>query len=213
MRQSVGALNLPKKSNNFKSISLNQHLNRKEPPMKFTHAWANIAKENLNLKAALFITSACVLLLGFATARLALKEPLVIERSCYSKNISLANSKPNLNEMNVFIEIALEQRFNSETVITEGYLSLEEKNNKKSEQSVLEKKSISQFLIVRKIDYLNSEVIVEADRLYSVQKVRSSFPIKLKLKLESKTRTATNPYGLILVKTQEIKKRSENVKK
>ncbi len=181
--------------------------------MKFTHAWANIAKENLNLKAALFITSACVLFLGFATTRLALKDPLIIERSCYSKNIQAARAEPSLEEMNTFIHIALKQRFNTNEEAIEGYLSLDERKNKKSEQLLLSKKSISQFLIVRNINYVEGKTLVEADRLYSVQNVRSSFPIKLSIKLESKARTATNPYGLILVKTQEMKGRSKDAKK
>ena len=47
--------------------------------------------------------------------------------------------------------------------------------------------------------------IIEADRLYSIKEIRSTLPIKLKAIVQSKKRTATNPYGLILTKTEEIK--------
>ena len=181
--------------------------------MKFTEAWANIAKQNMSLKLALFVVSGCALFLGFSTVRLALKDPVVIERGCFSKQLLGSEVTPNEMEIKTFSKLALEQRFNSNDQVIEGYLSLEERKNKEKEQLNLSKKDISQFILIRSIHIDKSIITVEADRLYSVQKVRSSLPILLKITLETKTRSQTNPYGLILVKTEEVKKEEEKIDK
>lgn len=178
--------------------------------MKFTEAWANIAKENLNLKVALGALTICTLFLGFSLVRLSLKAPLIIERGCFSSSVSVASDKPTVDETKVFIEKALKQRFNSNTSTIEGFLSTEEEKLKLNEQKELSKKEITQFIILRDIQFENDSIVVDVDRLYSVQNVRSTFPIQLKLTLESKSRTETNPYGLILVRTEEIKKGKTN---
>ena len=173
--------------------------------MKFTEAWAHVAKQNLNLKIALLSLSITTLFLGFSVVKLSLADPLVIERSCYTKDLSLSSAKATESEMTAFIELALKQRFNSDTLPIEGFLTPEELKSKKEEQGLLSEKEIQQNIIVRSTSFKDEKIIVEADRLYSVKDIRSAFPTKFLVKLESKPRSHSNPYGLILTNTSEIK--------
>ena len=173
--------------------------------MKYSEAWANVAKQNVNLKVAALCLSVCTLFLAFAVVKLSLAEPLIIERSCYSKPIGRADSATSLNEIKTFAALALKQRFESATLPIEGFLSVSELKSRENEQAILAEKDLKQFLIVREVISNENEVLAKVDRIYSVKTVRSGFPSEFKLKLESKPRTETNPYGLILVKTEELK--------
>ena len=77
--------------------------------------------------------------------------------------------------------------------------------NKLKEQENLAKNGILQFFLHRKIEVKDDYFLINGDRLYSVNNVRSAMPIVLKVTVESKDRTETNPYGLILVKTEVLK--------
>lgn len=173
--------------------------------MKFTEAWSKVAQQNVSLKVAVLSLSSISLFLGFSVVKLSLAEPFIVERTCYSQKLDLSHASPKDEEIKSFVTIALEQRLSSTKAPIEGYLSKDELVAKKEEQKLLSEKDIEQFIVIRKVELKENFIFVEADRLYSVKNVRSGFPIKLKLKLESKARTETNPYGLILVKTEEIK--------
>lgn len=181
--------------------------------MNFTTAWANIAKQNVNLKVALVAVTICTIFLGYSTVSLSLKDSVVIERGCFSKAVDVTSAKQTNEEIKTFIGIALKQRFDTNTQVIEGYLSLDERNLKEKEQLDLKKKGLEQIVVLRKVTIANESIMVEADRLYSIQNVRSTFPIKLNLSLETKQRTETNPYGLILVKTEELKEGEKNESK
>ncbi|USN48500.1 MAG: hypothetical protein H6626_05255 [Pseudobdellovibrionaceae bacterium] len=180
--------------------------------MKFTQAWAQVAKQNVNLKVALLTLAVCTLFLGFSLVKLSLAEPLVIERGCYSKSLDLASAKATRQEMITFVELALRQRLNSNTMPIEGFLTPEELKSRESEQRLLSEKDITQTVVVQNTSFNDNKIVVDLDRLYSVKNVRSAFPTKLLIKLESKPRTETNPYGLILTKIEEIKPKKKGDK-
>lgn len=177
--------------------------------MKFTTAWEDVIKNNMHLKimvATLLITSISLL---FTTTTLALKPPVLIERGCYSKTPIQGDKKQTPIEYESFLKLALEQRFNTGSKVIEGYLSVKEKRNKEKEQQALKKGNLNQTIIVRNLDFKDSLMVAEIDRTYSVGNVRSTLPIKVKVTLETKDRTETNPYGLILVKTTELKEKKD----
>lgn len=173
--------------------------------MRFAQAWAEVIRFNQSLKISLGVCILTSIILGITTIHFSMKSPLIIERACYSKVIDDADETPSKIEYESFIELALKQRFNTTEKVIEGHLSIDEKKNKLKEQLTLSKNKIIQFVIVRSIIFKAGYFLIEADRLYAVDQIRSTLPIKLKVTLKSKDRTETNPYGLILDKTEEIK--------
>ena len=173
--------------------------------MKFSDAWAEVIRQNQHFKIALLASVITSIVLSFCTIHFSTKGPLIFERSCYTKQSNASNSKQTALEYEMFLDKALKQRFNTNEKVIEGFLSVEEKKNKVKEQSALAQNGLSQFILLRKIEFKDGYFNVDADRLYSVNNVRSALSIKLKVTVESKDRTETNPYGLILIKTEEIK--------
>jgi hypothetical protein len=172
--------------------------------MKFTEAWADIVKQNQHLKISLLASIVTSIMLAICTIHFSMKKPLIFERSCYTKVSEVQTMKHTALEYENFLKKSLKQRFNTTEEIIEGFLSIKEKKSKIKEQNGLAKNGLLQFILVRKIHVENDFFIVEADRLYSIKDIRSTLPIKLKVIVQSKKRTATNPYGLILAKTEEI---------
>lgn len=177
--------------------------------MKFTTAWENIIKENMHLKIMAAALLVVAITLMIATCILALRPATIIERGCYSKAPILGEAKQTKLEYEEFLKSALKQRFNSNEKIIEGYLSIDEKRKKQEEQQALHKNELIQLISVRKVNFKDNEILVDLDRTYSIKKVRSTLAIKVKVTLETKDRTQTNPYGLILVNTEELKEQKD----
>lgn len=177
--------------------------------MKFTTAWENVIKDNMHLKIMVSVLLVSTIALLITTSSLALRSPTIIERGCYSKTPTLGAEKQNPVEYEKFLEIALKQRFNTDSKVIEGFLSVDEKRNKEKEQVNLSKNNLKQTIIVREYSFEEDLVTVDLDRTYSIKKVRSTLPIQVKVTLETKERTETNPYGLILVKTEELKEKKD----
>ncbi|MEE2670323.1 MAG: hypothetical protein VYA54_01335 [Bdellovibrionota bacterium] len=173
--------------------------------MKFTEAWADIVKHNQHLKISLLASVFTSVILAICTIHFSMKKPLIFERSCFTKVSKSQSLKNTAVEYENFLKKSLKQRFNTTEDIIEGFLSIKEKKNKIKEQKALSKNGLVQFVLIRKISVKDDYFIIEADRLYSIKEIRSTLPIKLKAIVQSKKRTATNPYGLILTKTEEIK--------
>ena len=180
--------------------------------MNFSQAWAKVAKENFSLRVALFVLGVCTLFFSFATVTLALKDPIVFERACYTKKLDVAEPKQTQEEILSFLEMALLQRFETKKPVIEGFLSVREQKNKDKEQKKLEANSIEQTVRLKESKFEDDIIIAKLDRTYSVGEVRSTLPLTVSLKVETKARTATNPYGLILVETKEIKRSQKDEK-
>ena len=71
-------------------------------------------------------------------------------------------------------------------------------------------KKIIQNILIRKINFTKEKIKVSADRIFSISKVRSNFPIEVLLDIQSQKRTRNNPYGLILNKVIPIKEKNQN---
>lgn len=168
--------------------------------MKFNIAWANIANENVSLKYALIFTLGFGVFLGVGFLRLALKDPIVIERSCSTQMMKAVNSKPTVEEMKIFSREALMQRFSSEISANKEFLSPIELAAKKNEEGSLQKKKVSQNVIVRSVVNVKEKIYAEVDRVFMMGDSRPAYSTKLLLDIQATARTEANPYGLILNK-------------
>lgn len=180
--------------------------------MKFKDAWSNVIRDNQHLKIALAVMSVSSIVLSITSTSLALKKPIVIERGCYSKVSTLSDIKQTPLEYEEFLKLALKQRFNSDLEVSESFLSISEKRAKESEQKNLLKNGLNQRIIIREITFNKDHILVSMDRTFAVKNVRSTLPTKIKVELEKKSRNKLNPYGLILVKSTEIKEKKDKKK-
>lgn len=177
--------------------------------MKFNVAWAKVAQENSILKAALLVLGSLCTLLAICMTQLALKNPLVIERGCFSKAANLADVQHTNVEIQNFMEVALSQRFDTKDPGRESFLSSSERDLRLKEQKDLMARKLNQRVVVNAVDVSDKGVTVEADRLISVGDIRSAFKFPLVVKVESVTRTVANPFGLILSEVKPVEKKEK----
>lgn len=174
--------------------------------MKFNVAWAKVAQENAILKFALLLVTMLCAVLVAGVSKLALKDPLVIERSCFSKAVKPVDSKHTVGEIAAFVEAAVVERFDSNGTGSH-LLSDSESSLKRKEQKDLEVRKLSQKVVVRDVSVADSGIAVDADRLISVGDIRSAFKFPLLVRVESVPRTSANPYGLILSEVKTVEKK------
>ncbi len=166
--------------------------------MKLSVAWANTMAQNVSLKVALICLSVCCFALSVCSVKLALKEPLIIERVCYSEVIKSAKSERTRSEIEAFVREAIRQRFNSDSSVQPTFLSQDEEVARQQEQKELSSRSMSQSVTVRSLDVKDNTVFIQADRLISVGEIRSAFSFPVNAVVQSVDRSASNPYGLQL---------------
>jgi hypothetical protein len=180
--------------------------------VKFTTAWADTLIQNTTLKLVTALLSFCLLVMCVCCIKLALREPLVIERACYSTALGLASSKHSPAEIDAFVREALRQRFDSDATVTPGFLSPEEEGFKKQEQDSFKNSQMTQKIVVKLVTAQDDSVTVDADRVISVGQVRSAFVFPLSLTLSSTARNVGNPYGLILARVSQPKTAGKDTK-
>ena len=172
--------------------------------MRITSAWTRLILENTGLKSALI----CLTLICFALSALLFeassKEPLIIERTCFSRAIEITGSLQTKEEVDTFVRLALSQRFDSEAK-TVDLMDLELRQLRSKEQNELSARQMSQFIHVTSITGENGAYAVDADRLISVGSVRSALRFPLSIKIAAIPRSTANPYGLTLVDVTQIK--------
>ncbi len=173
--------------------------------MKYSEVWSRLLTQNLTLRTAIVSMGVCVLYLGGIVIYQASKDPLIVERSCYSKLISSVSSKHNEDEIKAFLELALSQRFDSDKKPYAAFLTSALEERVRVEQEELQKNGMRQKVIINQIKIGENESQIDADRLISVKHIRSAFQFPLSVKLNSTARTTENPYGLQLVDVTSIK--------
>lgn len=172
--------------------------------MKYTVAWAQVLTQNNILKGTVIALSLAVFFFTFTTLKLALRAPFIIDRECYSKAATPADSKHTATEMEQFIRISLERRFNTDAQDFRSYVAEEEVQYRFKEQDDLAKKGITQRIAVNSIKLENNSATVDSDRILGVGKVRTVLYFPLKVTLASTGRTPSNPYGLVLRKVSQV---------
>lgn len=173
--------------------------------MRFDVAWGKVASENYFLKVLVVGLLGLTTFFGIATLKLSLQDALIIERGCYSKINQTASTERTPLEIESFIKEALTQRFDTEVEVLDGYVSADEKFLKIQELKDLVTRGFKQKIVVNSVQSEKDSFKIDADRIIRVGDVRSAFKFPLVIKLESKSRSQGNPYGLMLVKTEQTK--------
>jgi hypothetical protein len=168
--------------------------------MKFTEAWADVASKNTILKFVVLMLALCCVAFAITTTRLALKEPLVIERSCLSKAATKGSPDRSTSEIEAFVNEAISRRFNSDAPSTDGFLSPEEDLGRKKDQQTLASQGMRQRVLVNSVKIDGNQITIDSDRLISVGAVRSAFSFPLTGTIATVTRSESDPYGLVLVR-------------
>jgi len=166
--------------------------------MRFTEFWAEILSQNNALKWGLVSVSIISVALATGLISLATKEPLIVERSCFSKALSPVSAKQTDEEVDRFVRVALAKRFDTDALDAQVYLAADEYATRQKEVDDFAKKGMSQRVIVNSVKVGERSVTVDADRILSIGKIRSALPLPLILKLKTTDRSNGNPYGLIL---------------
>lgn len=173
--------------------------------MRFSMAWADVAKQNNVLRIAVIgVTFVCVVVLMIAL-KFAFKEPLVIERGCFSTVAPTQSQAQTSQEIEAFLSETVAERFNSGSVVVGDYFALEELKARDNEQTELARREIKQKVVVNTVTKQGDDYLVDADRILSVGKIRSAFQMPMTVTIAKATRTSGNPYGLVVLRIAPIK--------
>lgn len=171
--------------------------------MKFHVSWDSLEKENRFLKV--LVSGVLILSIFLCAVIMAVgsKEPIVIERGCYSKVVQKGLSVPTDDEIKIFVEEAIKARFN--TGWNQAlFLTPEQNVFKDKEQSQLTKQNMKQKVVVNDVSLEKDAVLVDADRVISIGDIRSTFKFPLQVQIRKGIRSDENPYGLILSEVAEL---------
>lgn len=180
--------------------------------MKYTEAWSSVVSQNFNLKIVTIVLGALSILLTMITLKMTFKDSVIIERGCFSRSLQPTNDEHSKQEIENFLREALSQRFDSLVMATDGMLSPDELKLRALEQKEFTTRNMKQRLFVNSVSEAADGFKVDADRMISVGEVRSAFKFSLLVKLESKSRSVSNPYGLLVVSAKQIDEKSKESK-
>jgi len=139
------------------------------------------------------------------------KEPIVVERACETKLLEVKSSSQTKDEVQSFIKEAVALRFDSLISRDPSSFMVQDLFIARSkEQDELKRNGIDQRLIVRNVRVEKDYFLIDADRLVAVGKVRSAIPTVLIVRVSSKSRSLTNPYGLVLTNVDQLKEEKKN---
>lgn len=181
--------------------------------MRFTTAWAGVASQNIVLKIVICALTAVIIGLGSVCAKLSLKEPLIIERSCFSSPVESKPLTQTAVEVESFVKAAVRTRFDSDANPNAEFLSSAEMKFRLKEQDEMNRRQIRQRVIVNKIVRSGQVITANCDRIIAVGDVRSAFLFPLTLEIASVPRTEINPYGLLITKITQPTGENNNEKK
>ena len=111
--------------------------------MKFAAVWADIANQNVLLRLVIASLSLVLITLSIVTTKLAMKEPLVIERECQTHLRPQAGSMQSPEEIKAFVREVVESRFTSGVSPRSEWMVPDQVRQRKMEQEELEKKRLS----------------------------------------------------------------------
>jgi hypothetical protein len=177
--------------------------------MRFTTAWADVLKENLNLRVGVLVLAFTTAALGVTTVRLSLRTPLLVERGCQTGTLSPSDANRNEAEIAAFVKSALASRFDTDAADARTFLSDQEFHNRVAEQQELEKKSVRQRILVNSVKVQGESINIDSDRIISVGQIRSALPFPIKATIAFEARSETNPYGLLLMNVVPIRQKGD----
>ena len=169
--------------------------------MRFPKAWAEVAKQNQVLRVAIVGVSISGALALLISLKFAFKDPLIIERGCYSSVVAATSRQaPTRDEIEGFIRESVSQRFDTDANVQADMISLDELGNRSTEQEELKRRGIRQRVLVNSVTFKNDAYLVDADRMLSVGQLRSALAFPLMVKIQRAARSVSNVYGLVLLK-------------
>jgi hypothetical protein len=166
--------------------------------MRFTVAWADVLSQNTLFKWLLFLMAMLCIVLGTGLIFVAQKDPLVIERACFSGILATKDTAPTSGEVKAFVVEALNQRFDSTTGTFPAFLSIEERSKAQKDREELASKKIKQRLLINSVDIKENKITVDTDRIISVDEIRTAFRFPIEVQVATIARSERNPYGLVL---------------
>jgi hypothetical protein len=166
--------------------------------VRFTELWAEVLSQNNSLKWATLSLSVLSVALTSCLLSLAMKEPLVFERECLSRAVPLVSASPSNAEIERFVRLAMEKRFNTYALDVPIFLSASELDVRNREVDELTKKGMAQKILVNSVKIEKDKISVDADRILSVAKIRSALPLPVTVKIKQTDRSNGNPFGLVL---------------
>ena len=172
--------------------------------MKFAAVWADIANQNLLLRFVIATLSLVVITLSVISTKLAVKEPVVIERACQTSERLPASASQSAEEIKGFVNEVLVSRFNSGVAPRMAWMAPDQARQRKTEQDELDKRRLAQKVVIESVEVSKSGIRVVGDRILSIGKVRSAFPFVMDVTLETTARSGANPYGLVLTRVQPV---------
>ena len=172
--------------------------------MKYTEAWASVVSQNFSLKLVSTILGIVSIVLGMINLKLSFKDAVIIERGCSSRAIQPIKDDHSKSEIEYFLREALSQRFDTQVQASDGLLSPDELKLRDQEQKEFSSRNMKQRVILNSVTESSEGFKLETDRIISVGDVRSAFKFSLLVKLESKVRSLSNPYGLLIVSTKQV---------
>jgi hypothetical protein len=181
--------------------------------MRFTTAWATVTSQNVSLRLVIIVLIGLLALMSVVAAKVALRDPLIVERSCYSSVLETKSTAHTAVEIEAFVKEALRERFDSDATPNAEYMSVEEFKQRAKEQDELGRRQMRQRVLVNAVTKNGDVISVDTDRLISVGSIRSAFPFPLTLNVSSVSRSQANPYGLVLVKITPVTQGGPNDKK
>lgn len=177
--------------------------------MRFSTAWAKTAAQNVTLKVATVILAGISIVQLTVIAGLAIKDPLVIERNCYSKKISLKNIEPTQDEIRSFLTESIPMRFDSNGTSIDGWIALEEAIAREKEIATLKQRQMTQKVLVSGVKFDAKDIFITTDRIMSVGKIKTVLPLNLKVVVQQTNRSDSNPYGLILSSITQVEEKED----
>jgi hypothetical protein len=103
--------------------------------------------------------------------KLAVKDPLVVERACESKVLSKVGSQPTKEELEAFVREALPERFDS-SLTAQRYTTDRLWAFKKHETKELSQRQLRQRIIINSIEVGDKQIKADVDRLYIISAPR-----------------------------------------
>ena len=178
--------------------------------MRFTAVWSQTLTQNVTLRVLLIASSVTTLLLAASTVRLAVQEPLIVERGCVSNAAAIGSAKRTNDEIEAFVKQALPKRFDTKGTEAQVFLSPDEYGFRVKEQQELKARGISQRVVVNEVAIEGQAVKVDADRILTAGAIRSAVAFPVTLELAQTDRTSANPYGLVMTRVSQTKPKEDS---
>ena len=175
--------------------------------MRFVSAWSDVLNQNITLRVVILALTICLAVVSILAAHEGLKDPIVVERSCFTQIAKTGSSQHTKEEIEAFVKIALSQRFDTSVNASPEVLSVEEIGFRKQEQQDLASKTMIQRIIVNSVQISGNEVKIDSDRLISVGQIRSALAFPITVTITSVSRTESNPYGLLMARVGPASKK------